>query len=94
MFGRNRPAVGFSLDLKSLAEAAGATLAPAAIRAPWGEDAQLRAAVRRLRDAGEVVLAVLPGHEIESQAFSCDRELVDVGGRWVLRAIAAASATT
>ncbi len=94
VFGRNRPAVGFSLDLKSLAEVAGTTRAPAAIRAPWGEDAHLRAAVRRLRDAGEVVLAVLPGHGIESQAFFCDRELVDVAGRWVLRAISAPAAAT
>lgn len=94
VFGRNRPAVGFSLDLKALAEVAAATSAPAAIRAPWGEDADLRAAVRRLRDAGEVVVAALPGHEIESQAFVCDRELVDVAGRWVLRAIAARPAAS
>ena len=56
-----------------------------AIRAPWGDDAALRAAVRRLREAGETVLAVLPGHEVEAQAFECDRELVSVGGQWVLR---------
>ncbi len=90
VFGRNRPAVGFSLDLKSLAEVAGGTLAPAAIRAPWGEDTGLRAAVRRLREAGETVLAMLPGHEPEAQAFECDRELVALGGRWVLQAIAPA----
>jgi hypothetical protein len=38
IFGRNRPAVGFSLDLKALAEVARTSSAPAAIRAPWGED--------------------------------------------------------
>ena len=92
VFGRNRPAVGFSLDLKSLAAVAGATRRPAAIRVPWGEDAELRVVVRRLRDAGEVVVAVLPGHEIEAQAFVCDRELVSVAGRWVLRAADAATA--
>ena len=94
VFGRNRPAVGFSLDLKSLAEVANNTVAPAAVRVPWGEDAGLRATVRRLRDAGEVVVAVLPGHEVESQAFKCDRELVDVAGRWMLRAIAAEPAAS
>jgi ATP phosphoribosyltransferase regulatory subunit len=93
IFGRNRPAVGFSLDLKTLAEAAGGTPAPTAIRAPWGEEPELRAAVRRLREAGETVLAVLPGHEPEASAFDCDRELVAVAGRWVLRSIAAAPAT-
>ena len=93
VFGRNRPAVGFSLDLKSLADVAIATDAPAAILAPWGEDAGLRAAVRSLRAAGEVVLAVLPGHDVEAQAFACDRELVHVAGRWVLRAIVATPTT-
>jgi ATP phosphoribosyltransferase regulatory subunit len=87
IFGRNRPAVGFSLDLKALAESARAVPDGRAIRAPWGEDAALRAAVRRLREAGETVLAVLPGHEVEAQAFGCDRELVAVGGQWVLRAV-------
>ncbi len=87
VFGRNRPAVGFSLDLKSLAEVAGASPALAAIRAPWGEDPALRAAVRRLRESGETVLAMLPGHEPDAEAFDCDRELADVGGHWVLRSI-------
>ena len=87
VFGRNRPAVGFSLDLKALAEVAGPSPAPAAIRAPWGEAPALRAAVRRLREAGETVLAMLPGHEFEAQAFDCDRELVSVDGLWVLRAL-------
>jgi ATP phosphoribosyltransferase regulatory subunit len=87
VFGRSRPAVGFSLDLKSLAEVAGPSAAPSAIRAPWGEDPGLRAAMRRLREAGETVIAVLPGHEVEAQAFACDRELVNVQGQWVLRAI-------
>ena len=92
VFGRNRPAVGFSLDLKSLAEVAGTPAMPAAIRAPGGEDPALRAAVRRLREAGEIVITLLPGHEIEAQAYVCDRELVDVSGRWVLRDRAAAVA--
>jgi ATP phosphoribosyltransferase regulatory subunit len=84
-FGRNRPAAGFSLDLKSLAEAGlGAAPAPA-IRAGWGEDAALRAAVRALRDAGETVVAVLPGHEVDSAGFACDRELVLADDRWVVR---------
>jgi ATP phosphoribosyltransferase regulatory subunit len=91
IFGRNRPAVGFSLDLKALAEVAGPSPAPAAIRAPWGEEPALRAAVRGLRDGGETVLAMLPGHEFESQAYTCDRELAQVDGHWVLRALGAAS---
>ena len=87
VFGRNRPAVGFSIDLKSLAEAAGNGHAPAAIRAPWAADPALRAAVRRLRDAGEVVVTTLPGQGDTADGPDCDRELVAVDGRWVLRAI-------
>jgi ATP phosphoribosyltransferase regulatory subunit len=87
VFGRNRPAVGFSLDLKTLAEIGPASPPAAAIRAPWGEDPGLRAAVRRLREAGETVLSVLPGDEPESQVFACDRELVAVAGQWVLQAL-------
>jgi ATP phosphoribosyltransferase regulatory subunit len=87
VFGRNRPAVGFSLDLKALSERARPVPSGKAIRAPWGEDAALRAAVRELREAGETVLAVLPGHEVEAQAFECDRELVADSGHWILRTV-------
>ena len=87
VFGRNRPAVGFSMDLKLVA---GLTALPpprGAIRAAWGEDAAQRAAVRRLRRQGETVVCVLPGHEHEAQEFDCDRELVASAGQWVVRAL-------
>jgi ATP phosphoribosyltransferase regulatory subunit len=84
-FGRNRAAVGFSLDLKSLAAIAPAKPLHAAIRAPWAEDAALRAKVRSLREHGETVARVLPGHEHEAQEFACDRELVPANGEWVVR---------
>jgi ATP phosphoribosyltransferase regulatory subunit len=87
IFGRNRPAVGFSLDLKNVAELGPAGAPAAAIRAPWSEDTELRAAVRQLRQAGETVLSVLPGDEPASQVFAFDRELVPVAGRWVLQAL-------
>jgi ATP phosphoribosyltransferase regulatory subunit len=87
VFGRRRPAVGFSLDLKMLAEHTASGARARAVRAPWGEDAALRAAVRRLRESGETVLCILPGHEQETQEFDCDRELVCVGDDWVTRAL-------
>jgi len=87
VFGRNRPAVGFSLDVKTLAAHAPPAAVHPAIRAPWGEDAALRAAVRRLRAEGQTVVFVLPGHEHEAEEYDCDRELVAVNGQWVLRAI-------
>jgi len=87
VFGRRRPAVGFSLDLKVLAEHAPGPPPAAAVRAPWGTDPALRAAVRRLRDGGETVYRVLPGHEDEDPEFECDRELVSINDTWVLRAL-------
>jgi ATP phosphoribosyltransferase regulatory subunit len=87
VFGRRRPAVGFSLDLKTLVGLIPATSLRAAVRAPWGEDPDLRVAVRRLREQGETVVCVLPGHEHENDEFECDRELVQSGGQWVLRSL-------
>ena len=87
VFGRNRPAVGFSLDLKELVGVLPPRPLKAAIRAPWGEGASLRAAISRLRANGETVVCVLPGHEHEVNEFDCDRELADAAGHWVVRAL-------
>jgi ATP phosphoribosyltransferase regulatory subunit len=88
VFGRNRPAVGFSLDVKELALAAPAPQAHPAVLAPWDQSLQLREAVRRLRAEGHTVICALPGHEQETQEYDCDRELIEVAGQWVLRALA------
>ncbi|WP_332813788.1 ATP phosphoribosyltransferase regulatory subunit [Ramlibacter sp.] len=87
VFGRNRPAVGFSLDVRELVGVAAAQPLKAAIRAPWGEQPALRAAIARLRAAGETVVCVLPGHESKVDEFHCDRELAEQAGRWVVRAL-------
>ena len=87
VFGRNRPAVGFSTDLKMLAACAAPPRRRTGIRAPWGEDAGLRQAVRGLREQGETVVCILPGHEHEGEEFDCDRELVAIDGRWVMHAL-------
>jgi ATP phosphoribosyltransferase regulatory subunit len=90
VFGRKRPAVGFSLDLKELVSAVSARALVAAIRAPWGMDAGLREAVAALRTQGHTVVCVLPGHEHEVDEFHCDRELVQDPARanaWTVRNI-------
>jgi ATP phosphoribosyltransferase regulatory subunit len=87
VFGRTRPAVGFSTDLKAISAVASPEPRRMAVRAPWGEDAGLRAAIRSLRGQGDTVVCILPGHEHEGAEFDCDRELVAVDGRWVLRAL-------
>ena len=85
VFGRKRPAVGFSLDLKELVNAVPAQPLKAAIRAPWGVEAGLREALRQLRGQGETVVCAMPGHESEVDEFNCDRELVHVADKWVVR---------
>lgn len=84
VFGRRRPAAGFSLDLKQLVRLAPAPDLRPAIRAPWGHDAALRAAIARLRAQGETVVCVLPGHEHEVDEFACDRLLVERDGTWTV----------
>ena len=87
VFGRNRPAVGFSTDLKMLARCAVPEQRSTAVRAPWSEDPGLRQAIRQLRGHGDAVVCILPGHGHEGDEFDCDRELVAVDGQWVLRAL-------
>jgi ATP phosphoribosyltransferase regulatory subunit len=87
VFGRKRPAVGFSLDIKALTGVAAERPLRAAIRAPWGEAAELRAAIAALRRKGETVVCVLPGHESQVDEFHCDRELFLAAGQWVVKAI-------
>lgn len=87
VFGRNRPAAGFSLDVKQLVGVVSAPSLHAAIRAPWGDGGALSAAIATLRRQGETVVCVLPGHGSEVDEFHCDRELVLVDGNWVVKAI-------
>ncbi|MGJ7495874.1 ATP phosphoribosyltransferase regulatory subunit [Variovorax sp. RT4R15] len=87
VFGRNRPAVGFSLDLRELVEVLPARPLRAAVRAPWSDATGLRDAIASLRRQGETVVCVLPGHDSEIDEFHCDRELVERAGQWTVKAI-------
>jgi ATP phosphoribosyltransferase regulatory subunit len=88
-FGRARPATGFSLELRDLIQLRSVSdeVSGLAIRAPWSDDAQLLAEISRLRQSGEIVVQVLPGHEHDPQEFLCDRELIlsNAGGAQVWR---------
>jgi ATP phosphoribosyltransferase regulatory subunit len=85
VFGRNRPAVGFSLDVRELVGVVAKRPLRAAVRAPWGEAPALREAIAALRRQGETVVCVLPGHESEVDEFHCDRELTRQGDHWTVR---------
>jgi ATP phosphoribosyltransferase regulatory subunit len=86
IFGRNRPAVGFGLDVKDLAMLAARPAARPAIRAPWSQDASLRSAIRELRSRGEIVIVELPGQAASGSSLPTDRHLVGEPGRWAVEA--------
>jgi ATP phosphoribosyltransferase regulatory subunit len=81
VFGRPRPATGFSTDLKALLELLSPALAPragGAISAPSERDPALWRRVAELRASGETVISSLSG-EIDPR---CDRQLVLRDGQW------------
>jgi ATP phosphoribosyltransferase regulatory subunit len=84
-FGRARPATGFSMDLRDLVRIALPENGTTGIRAPHSSDPGLATAIRKLRDAGEVVVVRLPGHAAEPLAPECDRELAKRRGKWIVR---------
>lgn len=87
MYGRARPATGFSLDLRKLSAGLAPAQAARAVRAPWGNDTALIAAVKQLRQNGEIVIQMLPGQELNLDEFVIDRELVSSDGQWQVRAL-------
>jgi ATP phosphoribosyltransferase regulatory subunit len=87
VFGRARPATGFSTDLKMLINLSQRDFGGmhGAILAPAEEDAALRATVRELRRAGERVVGALPGQAGDAATMGCDRVLVNEKGSWVIK---------
>ncbi|WP_226643401.1 ATP phosphoribosyltransferase regulatory subunit [Microbulbifer variabilis] len=89
VFGRDRPATGFSSDLVALNTLGiSATPREGAILAPevsGQQGAELWRTVDELRKRGEVVIATL-SDSAESDVYSrCDRELVLEGNSWVVK---------
>lgn len=83
VFGRSRPATGFSTDLKtvlSLVDAKAAELR--GIFAPVSDESGLEQAIAALRASGERVIQALPGQQGGAAEMGCDRELVLKGGKW------------
>ena len=84
-FGRARPAVGFSLDLRELVWRLPTSTAMAgAVLAPLDGDAALAEEVAVLRARGEIVVTALPGHHGTWNEAGCDRQLVKRGDRWAV----------
>jgi ATP phosphoribosyltransferase regulatory subunit len=86
VFGRARPATGFSADLRALmalsrmeAPAAGGVFAPAV------DDAELQKKLEALRAAGQRVVCALPGQKGGAVESGCDQELVMANGKWIVQ---------
>ena len=84
-FGRARPATGFSMDLRELARLMPGAERKRAIHAPWGTAAGLREKIAELRQAGEIVIQSLPGHENDQDEFDCDRAVELSNGNWIIK---------
>jgi ATP phosphoribosyltransferase regulatory subunit len=82
-FGRARPAVGFSIYLRELAELA-ADNPPHAILAPADADQRLRALIAQLRAAGEIVVQRLESETdwADESEFIFDRAIERRGDTW------------
>jgi ATP phosphoribosyltransferase regulatory subunit len=88
-FGRARPATGFSIDLRDLASLAHGDGHRKRIMAPYRlDDAGLQAAIQALREAGNIVIVDLPGHEDNRDELGCQDELVLRSGKWVVAPLA------
>jgi ATP phosphoribosyltransferase regulatory subunit len=89
VFGRARPAVGFSADLKgliALAEPrAGEASVTDGVLAPWDADPGLAAEIARLRAAGRRVVHLLPGQPGDTAELGCRERLERCGEGWALR---------
>lgn len=84
IFGRARPATGFSLDLRGVVSSLPAAEVAAAIFAPAVADVSLSLVVEHLRSQGQVVIQELSGQESYRAELGCDRILVQQNGEWVV----------
>jgi len=85
VFGRARPATGFSADLKVLMELG--TLPrheSRAIYAPCDDDPALQATIGQLRQQGERVIHGLPGKMDNPVEMGCNRHLLLEKGKWIV----------
>ncbi|MEN8261393.1 MAG: ATP phosphoribosyltransferase regulatory subunit, partial [Pseudomonadota bacterium] len=87
VFGRARPATGFSADLKVLAGLAAGRDAPEEVQsiyAPCIGDPDLDERVRDLRASGRIVIRELPGQTGDAVDMGCGYILEKQQGEWMV----------
>jgi ATP phosphoribosyltransferase regulatory subunit len=89
VFGRARPATGFSADLKVLVSLlTGDAPAPAQnVYAPAVDEAALSQVVRDLRASGTRVIRQLPGQQGDAEQLGCNAILIKQDQQWVVTPI-------
>ena len=82
VFGRARPATGFSTDLKSLVRSGELENQQVEIIvAPWSDDPELAEAITKLRQEGKRVMNQLPGHGDDP----ANKILKNENGKWIVK---------
>ena len=85
VFGRARPATGFSSDLKTLMALSPAQpYEPHAIIAPCSSDPSLQEFIAELRKQGERVICLLHGQKGILPEMGCDRVIEKQQDKWVV----------
>ena len=84
VFGRARPATGFSADLKTLMRLGSHAAQPlgGAVLAPGGFDPGLQEKIAQLRASGTVVITALPGQTGDATQMGCSHELQKQAEGW------------
>ena len=95
VFGRARPATGFSADLKLLSALSKQSYQIAQrelIFAPYSDDAALNEKIRDLRAQQQAVVQQLPGQTGSAKELACTSILEHDNQNWVVRPLASATA--
>jgi ATP phosphoribosyltransferase regulatory subunit len=89
VFGRARPATGFSTDLKQLMQLGEAIVPPdsKAVFAPHSDDTVLQQTIKTLREDGRRVICALPDQKQTATDMGCDEQLVNRNGQWQVETI-------
>jgi len=86
VFGRARPATGFSANLVDLVRLSKPDYQKQAIFAPFvDKNKELKAKIKKLRASGEIVICELPDQHGTAKSMDCNRELVFVDDSWQIK---------
>ena len=85
-FGRARPAVGFSTDLKTLRRISNLELEQTGrtIFAPNESDKALKEVVLELRRQGDSVIYSLEKNDTDACVQDCSHRLININGQWTV----------